>query len=139
MTNKEILAKLPIGEVVPKKVLAAMKRKGLIYDYSRFGYLENCRIWYTEKWDGRDFHDYVMVYLFANKNAPKEYDLHPGISQDEIYEQFGTNWGEIEYLGFTFEVKYLSGCFSPYLIKTGPKTATTKCVNRSMSLYGAVI
>lgn len=136
MTNKEILAKMPVGEVVPKRVLAAMKRKGLIYDYSSFGYLENCRIWYKEEWNGREIHDYVMIYLFPNVNAPKEYDLTPNLSRSEIYKQFGTSWGEINYLGFTFEVKYLSGCFSPYLIKTGPKTE--KQVNRSMSLWGAI-
>ena len=121
MTNKEILAKMPCGEVVPKRVLAAMKRKGLIFDYSRWGYLENCRIWYTEEWNGREIRDYVMLHIFPNGKSVKEYDNDSDLSRSEIRDKFGSDWGKIEYLGFTFEVKYLSGCFSPYLIKTGPK------------------
>jgi len=136
MTNKEILAKMPVGEVVPKRVLAAMKRKGLIFDYSSFGYLENCRIWYKEEWKGREISDYVMLHIFPNGKSVKEYDTESNLSRSEIHEEFGSDWGEINYLGFTFEVKYLSGCFSPYLIKKGPKTE--KVVNRSMCLWGAI-
>lgn len=41
MKNQEYVDRLPIGEVVGKKqVLAAMKKRGLIEDYSWFGYLE---------------------------------------------------------------------------------------------------
>ena len=41
MKNQEYVDRLPIGEVVCKKqVLAAMKKKGLIEDYSWWGYLE---------------------------------------------------------------------------------------------------
>ena len=136
MTNKEILAKMPCGEVVPKRILAAMKRKGLIFDYSAWGYLENCRIWYAEEWKGRIEHNYVMLHIFPKGKSVKEYDNHFELSHSEILDKYGSDWGKIEYLGFTFEVKYLSGCFSPYLIKTGPKTE--KSVNRSMSLWGAI-
>lgn len=136
MTNKEILANMPCGEIVPKRILAAMKRKGLIYDYSAWGYLENCRFWYKEEWNGREISDYVMIYLFPKSNSPKVYDNHPNLSREQIHSQFGNSWGEIEYLGNTFEVKYLSGCFSPYLVKIGPKSE--KSVNRSMSLWGAI-
>ena len=137
MTNKEILAKLPCGEVVPKQILAALKRKGLIYDYSYWGYLENCRIWHDDELNEKKYRDYVMCYLFPNGNAPKEYDIDPKISRSEILDKFGSSWGVIEYLGNTFEVKYFSGCFSPYLIKTGPKTE--KVVNHSMCLWGAIV
>ena len=137
MTNKEILANLPCGEVVTnKQILSALKHKGLIYDYSHWGYLEDCRFLYKEEWDGRMISDFVMVYLFPNGNAPKEYNNHPNLSRNEIIKKYNGSWGKIEYLGFTFEIKYLSGCFSPYLVKTGPKTE--KLVNRSMSLWGAI-
>ena len=133
MTNLEILQNLPCGEAVTsKQILSAMKRKGLIYDYSRWGYLENCRFWYKDN----DYSNYVMVYLFPNRNSPRQYDNHPNISHEEILEKYNDSWGKIEYLGFTFEIKYLSGCFSPYLIKTGPKTE--KKVNRTISLWGAI-
>ena len=137
MTNKQILDSLNCGEVVPKRILAALKRKGLIYDYSPWGYMENCRIWYNEEYKGKTISDYRMVYLFPNGNAPKVYDLEPGISREEIYEKYGSSWGKIEYLGNTFELKYFDGCFCPYLIKTAPKTE--KVVNHRMCLWGAVI
>ena len=128
MTNKEILAKMPVGEIVPKRILAAMKRKGLIYDYSWWGYLESARISFKDPDDA--WHKYVE--LFPNGNA-KEADDFLGTSE-ELWDKFGH--GEINYLGFTFDTKYLSGCFKPYLVKTGPKTEKT--VNRSMSLWGAI-
>ena len=136
MTNKEILSAMPVGEIVPKRILAALKRKGLIYDYSPWGYMENCRIWYDDEYKGKKIRDYKMVYLFPNGNAPKEYDFEPGIPYEEIGKKFGGSWGKIEYLGNTFELKYLDGCFSPYLIKSGP--TTEKCVHRSVCFFGAV-
>ena len=60
MTNKEILAKMPIGEIVPKRILAAMKRKGLIFDYSFWGYLESARISYKDPDDS--WHRYVELF-----------------------------------------------------------------------------
>lgn len=139
MTNKEILEKMPIGEVVPKRILSAMKRKGLIFDYSPWGYLESARIWYKEMYNSREESNYVRRELFPNANAHDcEFsDLHPGLSREEIIDKY--TGGHIEYLGFTFDTQYLSGCFSPYLVKTGPKTSETKTVKRSMSLWGAIM
>lgn len=137
MTNKEILAEMPVGEIVPKRILAAMKRKGLIFDYSPWGYLENCRFWYKVEWNGKEIHDYVMTFIFPKHNSPKECDNRLGISREEIIEEFNGSWGEIEYQGCTFGIKYLSGCFAPYLVKVGPKTEKT--VNHSMSLWGAIL
>ena len=138
MTNKEILEKMPCGEVVHnRQILAAMKRKGLIFDYSWWGYLENCRMWYSEKWNGREIRDYVMLHIFPKGKSTKEYDNDTKMSRSEILDEFGSDWGKINYLGFTFELKYLSGCFSPYLIKTAPKTE--KVANRTMSLWGAIL
>ena len=130
MTNKEILAAMPCGEIVSsKRILAALKRKGLIYDYSPWGYLESARISYKDKDDS--WHYYVE--LFPNGNA-KEAEDFVGTS-DELRAKFMGS--EIEYLGCTFSTKYLSGCFAPYLMKTSP--VTEKVVNRSMSLWGAIL
>ena len=139
MTNKEILERMPVGEVVPKRILSAMKRKGLIFDYSPWGYLESARIWYKEMYNGKEESNYVCRELFPNANAHDcEFrDLHPGLSREQIIEKYGG--GHIEYHGYTFDTKYLSGCFQPYLIKTGPKTSETKTVKRSMSLWGAIM
>ena len=130
MTNKEILERMPCGEIVlSKQVLAALKRKGLIYDYSYWGYLESARISYVDP-DDR-WHYYVE--LFPKGNA-KEANDFVGTSEELREKFFG---GDISYLGFTFSYKYLSGCFKPYLVKTSPRTEKT--VNRSMSLWGAII
>lgn len=138
MTNREILESLPIGEVVPRQVLAAMKRKGLIYDYS-WNYLESANFWYKEERDGRNVEDFIVITLFPNGNAPKGQDVHGNLSEDEIYKTYGSRWGKIEYLGYTFEMKYLDGCFNPFLIKTGPKKDGEKSVDRKICLFGAII
>ena len=80
MKNKEILAKMPVGEIVPKRVLAAMKRKGLIYDYSRWGYLESARIPYKDEDDS--WHRYIA--LFPKGNA-READSFVGTMETRIY------------------------------------------------------
>ena len=47
----DYIEKLQIGEVVTnKRLLAVLKRKGLIFDYSFFGYLESCFIYYNEQY-----------------------------------------------------------------------------------------
>jgi hypothetical protein len=130
MKHKELLAKMPCGEIVPKRILASMKRKGLIYDYSPWGYLESARISFKDPDDA--WHKYVE--LFPKGNA-KESDDFLGTSE-ELGEKFGFN-GPINYMGCTFDTKYLSGCFQPYLVKTGPKTEKT--VSHSMCLWGAVV
>ena len=129
MKNKEILAKMPVGGIVPKRVLAAMKRKGLIYDYSQWGYLESARISYKDEDDS--WHRYVE--LFPNGNA-RDADSFVGTS-GELREKF--IGGRLEYMGFQFDTKYLDGCFKPYLIKTGPKNGNE--VNHKMCLWGAII
>ena len=72
MKTLEIIDRLPVGEVVPVKVLAVFKRCGLIGDYSSYGYLE-------------DMSDAIPASFY--------------------------------YKGRKFRTKYLSGCFSPYVIK----------------------
>ena len=130
MTNKEIVAQMPCGEIVPKRILAAMKRKGLIYDYSPFGYLESVSVNYKDPNDSW----YYYLELFPNGNA-KDADSFVGTSE-ELRKKFTMN-GNITYHGCTFSTKYLSGCFKPYLVKTAPKTDVV--VNRTMCLWGAVI
>lgn len=129
MTNKEILEKLPVGGIVPKRVLAAMKKKGLVFGYSPWGYLESARIPYRDKDDS--WHEYVEV--FPNGNA-READSFQGTSE-ELRNKFVR--GCLEYLGFSFAEKYLDGCFRPYLIKTGPENGGK--VNHTMSLHGCII
>ena len=129
MTNKGILANLPVGGIVPKQVLSAMKRKGLIYDYSFWGYLESAKIHFRDPDDS--WHKYVE--LFPKGNA-REAETFVGTSS-ELYDKFFG--GQVEYLGYTFDTKYLDGCFQPYLVKTGPENG--KEVNHRMCFFGAIV
>ena len=132
MTNKEILERLPVGEVVPKQILAAMKRKGLIYDYSYWGYIESVRLHYKSEYSDNDFR---LDEIFPLGNAREAADFH-GASRDDVNEHFGRQ-SEINYLGFTFGTKYYDGCFQPYLVKTGPYNG--KVVRHKMCLWGALV
>ena len=76
MKTLEIIDRLPVGEVVPKRVLAVLKRAKVIDDYAPGGYL-----------DGKA----------------------------------GDFWGTFEYKGRYFCIKYMSGCFYPYLVKADIK------------------
>lgn len=51
------------------------------------------------------------------------------IPEYDSYHKYITGedfWGSVEYLGNFFCLKYLSGCFMPYLIKTAPPMNRTK-------------
>ena len=144
----DYVKQLPIGEVVTnKRLLAVLKRKGLIFDYSRFGYLEDCCIYYngqygdkTERWDRR-------LHIFAKGNAPRNYiqcgdgtkvlDSYISLNcnSDELNKTYG--WDDvIEYKGNYFTVQYLDGCFSPYLVKCDEKGNYSR--KHSMCLWGAI-
>ena len=115
MSVKEYLDSLPKGSIITnKRVLALLKRKKLIFDYSPWGYLEDAIIEVVDengKYD-RTYH----VYLFPNGNAPEG---HITISEAETSSFNPEPFAEdIEFMGNTFNRKYLDGCFNPYLQKT---------------------
>ena len=125
----DYIEKLQIGEVVTnKRLLAALKRKGLIFDYSFFGYLESCFIYYNEQYGDKTERWHKMLHIFTKGNAPRNYKLckdgtkvlNSTISlncdSNELYKTYGSD-GIIEYKGNYFTMQYLSGCFSPYLVK----------------------
>ena len=144
----DYINQLQIGEVVTnKRLLAVLKRKGLIFDYSWWGYLEDCCIYYnmeyggkTERWDRR-------LHIFTKGNAPRNYELCKDgtrflnnrvsldCNSDEVSEIYGWD-GVIEYKGNYFTMQYLDGCFSPYLVKCNKDG--THSHKRSVSLYGAI-
>ena len=129
----DYIEKLQIGEVVTnKRFLAVLKRKGLIFDYSFFGYLESCFIYYNEQYGDKTERWYNMLHLFTKGNAPRNYKLckdgtkvlNSTISlncdRNEFYKTYGLD-GVIEYKGNYFTMQYISGCFSPYLVKCDEK------------------
>lgn len=129
----DYIKQLQIGEVVTnKKLLAVLKRKGLIFDYSVYGYLESCRIYYNEEFSTGTERFSRMLHLFTKGNAPRNYKqckdgtkylndiLSLNCDSYELYKTYGLD-GVIEYKGNYFTMRYLSGCFSPYLVKCDEK------------------
>jgi hypothetical protein len=127
----DILTNLPIGEVVPKKVLAILKRNGLICDYSYHGYLEGQSIYYIDT-DGSKEYTFTHIGKKPQDGELGSYST-PFANCDDMVKQ-GYWKSEIQYKGFTLRPKYLDGCFSPFLIKVAGPTTDGKQVNRSISL-----
>ena len=144
----DYINQLPIGEVVTnKRLLSVLKRKGLIFDDSRFGYLESCSIYYNGQYGGKTERWDMTLYLFTKGNAPRNYkqcndgtkylddSLSLNCNGDELRETYGMD-GVIEYKGNYFTMQYLDGCFSPYLVKCDEKGNYSR--KRSMCLWGAI-
>lgn len=145
----DYIKQLPIGEVVMnKRFLAVLKHKGLIFDYSRFGYLESCFIHYNEQYGDKTERLSRMLHLFTKGNAPRNYKLCKdgtkyldrnvslNCDREELYKTYGSD-GVIEYKGNYFTMQYLSGCFNPYLVKCDEKGNYSR--KHSMGLWGAII
>ena len=145
----DYIEKLQIGEVVTnKRLLAVLKRKGLIFDYSFWGYLESCFIYYNEQYGNNTERWHKMLHLFTKGNAPRNYKLckdgtkvlNSTISlncdSNELYKTYGLD-GVIEYKGNYFTMQYLDGCFSPYLVKCDEKGNYSR--KHSMCLWGSII
>ena len=145
----DYINQLPIGEVVTnKRLLAVLKRKGLIFDYSFWGYLESCLIYYNEEYRGHTVLMYRMLHLYPKGNSPRIYRYFKDGSKalktelvlncyiDELNKTYGYDGGVIEYKGNYFTMQYLSGCFSPYLVKCDEKGHYSR--KHSMCLWGAI-
>ena len=136
MTNKEFLDAQPKGAIITnKKVLSALKRKGLIYGYSQWGYLESTYPHYLN--DNGKVETDMLRYLFPNGNANGIDDV-TFKTKDEMNEKLGKYYCEIEYMGHKFATKYLDGCFNAYLQKVSEGKGGTS-VNPTMSVWGAIV
>ena len=144
----DYIEKLQIGEVVTNKnFLSVLKRKGLIFDYSLWGYLESCFIYYNEQYGDKTERWDKMLHLFTKGNAPRKYIqckdgtkvldryIQLNCDSDELYKTYGSD-GIIEYKGNYFTMQYLSGCFSPYLVKCDKNGHYSR--KHSMCLWGAI-
>ena len=145
----DYIKQLQIGEVVTnKKLLAVLKRKGLIFDYSFWCYLEPCHLYYNEECKSGTERLSRMLHLFTKGNAPRNYgkcadgtkfldhNVSLNCDSDELHKTYGLD-GVIEYKGNYFTMQYLSGCFSPYLVKCDKNGNYSR--KRSVILYGAII
>ena len=145
MKTIDYLKSLPNGEVVGKRGLALFKRLGLIWDYSRFGYLEGLNIHGKKQED-----DYLLLHISSNRMCKaaepfqgamhdkwRQKYAHCDKTKEELQSIFAPK-NEFVYADITFHLKYLDGCFSPYLVKTsgGDNTST---VNRRMAFPQGVI
>lgn len=114
--------KIKVGSIVTdKRTLYKFKRKGFIWDYSQWGYLENLRI---RTKDDRDF----SLYLSSNGKCKvgetfdgamwEKYRQGQGVTEmtyAECSDIFGQN--EFTFEGMVFSTQYIDGCFNPYLIR----------------------
>ena len=145
----DYIKQLQIGEVVTnKRLLAVLKRKALIFGYSLHGDLESCWIYYNGQYGGKTERWNRMLHLFTKGNAPRNYGLCAdgtkyldrnvslNCDSDELYKTYGSD-GVIEYKGNYFTMQYLSGCFSPYLVKCDEKGNFSR--KHAMSLFGAIV
>ena len=128
MTTQDYLNALRPGEVVGKRVLAALKRAGLIWDYSQYGYLEGVRIVLNggkkDKWGYIDDIRYEIIRtgrraeVEAMRKANDWSDTRvTELSMEETIDRIGHPWGHITYKGCDLEYKYFDGCFCPFLVK----------------------
>lgn len=109
-----------MGEVISsRRVLSAMKRKGLISDYSPWGYLESHQVYYVSTWKGEPCTDY---YYTEMSRPPKDGELgsyeNPYPSMEAMFEAL--NSSGFYYRGHYFTTKYFDGCFKPYLVISEP-------------------
>lgn len=114
--------KIEVGSIVTdKRTLYKFKRKGFIWDYSQWGYLENLNI---RTKDNREF----TLYLSSNGKCKlaeqfdgamwEKYRLEHGTTDmtlSECNDVFGEN--KFTFEGMVFSTKYIGGCFNPYLIR----------------------
>lgn len=136
----EYFQNLPVGEVVNKRGLAYLKRIGLIWDYSKCGYLECLHVYDKEFYSD-------MHYTFPNGNAKDAERLDGAMYEkwrqtsaqvdnlNEFREEFG-RCSTIVSHGVQFDTKYFDGCFKPYLVKDGPVNG--KQVNHRFAFPGGV-
>lgn len=141
----DYLQSLPKGEVVGKKGLAYLKRKGFIWDYSRFGYIEGLWIRGALR-DGEPYRDEVCLELSRNARCAGAERLEGAMygkwrqgqaSCDMTANELNTLLSpssSFEFEGMTFRLEYIDGCMKPYLIKekddSQPATVTRRLAFR---------
>ena len=140
-TVTEYLESLPIGEVITNKsVLSVLKRAGVIYDYSQFGYLESQNVYYKSDWNGKETTEHIFSYQGRKISDIEQGSIsNPFKNITEMYQAGWDKYLDAEYKGFKLGSKYLDGCFNSYLIKTGDPCKEQKSVNRKITLFGNVI
>lgn len=113
MKISEYLSQRRPGDLITnKQFLSVLKRKGLIYGYSQWGYLESCQVRYLDNWKGSECLEYGWYEVFPNGTAKKCTDTtFPNLTA--AYDCMGR--GNVSYGGYTFTCHYVSGCFQPFL------------------------
>ena len=110
------------GDYCSRRALEFFKKKGFIWEYSEFGYLEGCRIRCNQN---REL--YLEISSKGNCALAEQFDsMFDGYRQlrgkttkslNELLELFGCGH-RFEYEGMQFEIEYRDGCFKPYLVKS---------------------
>lgn len=101
--------------ITDKRVLYALKRAGVIADYSPWGYLETQTLYYKDN-DGVKDNIYTAHEEFCK--CVKDGELG---SWQKPYPSREAMMGDVNrhptYKGIKLSYKYVDGCFCPYLVK----------------------
>jgi hypothetical protein len=120
MENMNTIIK--VGSIITnKRILYKFKRKGFIWEYSQWGYIEDLRI---KTKSGVEF----TLELSSNGKCKegeklegamyekwRQRQAETNMSFDECHNLFGDN--EFNFEGMVFTTKYIDGCFHPYLVR----------------------
>lgn len=153
MKTLELIDRLPVGEVVPKRVLAVLKRAKVIDDYAPGGYLDGKAgdFWGTFEYKGRYFRTKYLSGCFCPYLVKA--DIKPTKRLD--YLQFkgdfvrdktcfvsdkviGTLWNlhfKVPNLSWDKFYEYMHRKEQAFVV---PPTRTRRRVNSTMCLWGAV-
>lgn len=113
---------IKVGSIVTdKRILSKLKRKGFIWNYSQWGYLEDLRI--------RTNDNLEFTLCLSNNGKCKVAEKFENAMWEkwrqgqantemtffECNELFGAN--KFTWEGMVFSTKYIGGCFNPFLIR----------------------
>lgn len=153
MKTLEIIDRLPVGEVVPKRVLAVLKRAKIISDYAPGGYLDGKEgdFWGTFEYKGRYFRAKYLSGCFypylvkADIKPTKRIDYiqfkgdfvrdRPCYLSDKVCSTLWNLHYKIPNLSVEKFMDYMHQKGQAFVV---PPTRTNRRVNRTMSLWGAI-
>jgi len=146
----DIIDSLPVGGVVPKRVLAVLKRAGKIESYSCFGYLDGRAGFVDVEYKGRYFESKYFDGCFCPYLVKA--DIRPKRRMDMIQYKgsYKRKYGERDMLASTLwnlshKVPNLTNAFWDYYwrkqkaLELQPTRTFVGKVNHKICLWGAVI
>lgn len=122
----ELIRNTPLNSVISdKRILYFFKRKGFIWDYSEWGYLEDLRIYTSDKIDftleisqGNCKKGEILEGALFEKTRQTTARTSKTFGELVDFFECYSNSSLFTCEGMEFRTKYISGCFNPFLIRT---------------------